>query len=277
MPAQHRRQSLNVDDARENEGGRFAIAGLIYQAIGVAGLLAEARLELEPDDIGGILSVTHEKHGQDAVVEGNEPTGRRFQELIQFKFSLGGIRPIQPKELFDIVDGFANSEQAASQLGSATCGCRLVTNRPLSPGAEREIAAAKSDAATRYLNGNDDRRRILACLEFEQKTLAELKGTVEEYGRRRGMFPTELNDGVQRLVGWLQENTGALGALRVTHEDLDERLTGSWDVRDILATHFERPCWRSCVNFGRMRDCPIGSSAAPSRMKSNVRFKKSRS
>ena len=127
-----------VDDSCDNEGGRFAIAGLVYQAIGVAGLFAAARLKLEPDRLDGILSVTHEKHGQDAVVEGKELTGRRLKELIQFKFSLGGTRPIQPKELYEIVDGFANSEQAACQLGGITCGFRLVTNRPLSPGAKRK-------------------------------------------------------------------------------------------------------------------------------------------
>ena len=234
MPAQRDRRSRNPNDANGNEGGRFAIAGFFYQVVGVAELLAEPEPQFGRDEMRGILSVTHEKYGQDAVLEGTESPGMPYWELVQFKFSLAGARPIQPKELYEeVVDGFANSERVASKAKPLSCRFRLVTNRPLSLKAEREVAAAKSGESTQYLDGHDDRRRILAGMKREQKTLGELKRSIEEYGRRRGMFPAELNDGVQKLVGWLMENTAALGSLRVTRENLDKRLTGSDKVREI--------------------------------------------
>jgi hypothetical protein len=243
MPAQLQGGSSTPDDARDNEGGRFAIAGLVYQTIGVAGLLSEAQLRIAPDKMRGTLAITHEKYGQDAVLD---------RELIQFKFSLGRARPIQPKELYEeIVDSLVKSERVAANVGGLPCKFRLVTNRPLSPAANREVEAAKSGASTRYLKGNDDRRRILASLRREQKTLAELKGVVEEYGRRRGMFPAELNDGVQKLIGWLMENTGVLGPLRVTREDLDERLVGSREVSEIRPVALREPMSEELQRFRR--------------------------
>jgi hypothetical protein len=138
-----------------SDGGRAAIAGFLYQIVGVTGLQAIAfggqsdhstatdhEISILVQRIKDATSVTHEQYDQDAVVKliasidasaGDDVT-RDSDLLVQFKFSVYGVADtIGRAELDKIEKAFRRGVKRAQQMGATVQGRYLVTNRRVTP------------------------------------------------------------------------------------------------------------------------------------------------
>lgn len=147
--------------SRLNDGGAWSLAGYIYQLLGSA--VERVRLDGPPSAPEGEASVRVflEQHGQDAAA-GDSSTTR----LVQFKYSQSA-RPIQPAEFTEILLGLEKSSKQVAR--SAGIRWQLVTNRPLSPTAERSRRRSGLTTGSRERHvprsKNESNAQIIARLE----------------------------------------------------------------------------------------------------------------
>jgi hypothetical protein len=124
-----------------SDGARDALAGYLYQIFAAAGIGARACGGLDDTDqrtcdlvlLARQSRILHEVHGEDVVLQPQEPANEAT--AVQFKFSRSaGSNPIQPADLRDVLHAFDRSRAAAEPALNLT-GFVLVANRPLSPSA----------------------------------------------------------------------------------------------------------------------------------------------
>jgi hypothetical protein len=120
---------------RHNDGGAWSLAGYTYQLLGSA--MARVSLEelVRSSTFTATVRFTLEQHGQDAAA-----TLNRTVRLIQFKYS-DSHRRLQPAELAEVLKTLQTSSKGLAR-GTRT-EWFLVTNRPLSPKADRLLKTAQ--------------------------------------------------------------------------------------------------------------------------------------
>src|SRR5260370_36346301 len=129
------------------DGGLTALAGYLYQTVGVLGMKAGA-YQLDnltgSSDLEALLilvkrnELLYEYLDQDAAIR--DSLGIDDWDgfvLVQFKFSRQMPPPtIAPKELTKILKRLKESTQRAQNLGQYASGYALISNRELGPGAK---------------------------------------------------------------------------------------------------------------------------------------------
>src|SRR5690348_12619191 len=150
------RDALSMSSSRASVGGRSALAGYLYQMLGVLGIQAWAQT-LEPDSstspeftaflrLVNESQLVHEQYDQDAVLERRaalEHVGLREDDtcvLVQMKYSKDGdASTIGPDEFFnDIIRAFRASTKAALANQQQITGYVLITNRRIGPDVDIE-------------------------------------------------------------------------------------------------------------------------------------------
>jgi hypothetical protein len=122
-----------------SDGGRWALAGFLYQIVGLCGLRASALNGVsEAQELDVVFSLVRdgaiesERFDQDAVIRSLVAGQDERFSLVQFKYS--GTTPPKPiyRDEFDaIVAGFRKSAIQAESHGHRVTGYFLLTNRPV--------------------------------------------------------------------------------------------------------------------------------------------------
>src|SRR5260370_25425050 len=142
-----------MSDEHSVDGGLTALAGYLYQTVGVLGMRAGAHQLTNltgSDDLEALLALVkdnelrYEYLDQDASIR--HALGIDEQDeyiLVQFKYSRQGKPPkIGSKEFTKIIKRLKESADRAKSLGHRVTGCVLITNRALGPEAQK----ARNDA-----------------------------------------------------------------------------------------------------------------------------------
>src|SRR5687767_5010957 len=123
-----------------NEGGRFALAGFLYQFLGTAALgVGIEELQPHTDEVSALFRlatdnrILAERFGQDAVLE-HEGThvadGQARRVLIQYKYSsLPTAYPLEGSDLEDIATSLIKSAYEGNKTANKQTDFVIVTNR----------------------------------------------------------------------------------------------------------------------------------------------------
>lgn len=148
--------------ASQEDGGKAALAGFLYQILGFVGLKASVQCSRDynkGDGLDVLIRVVrdgrteHEASGQDVVIRSILEAGEGLT-LVQFKYSWRfPPRPVYKAEYTTIVEKLAKSGLQAETDGKLVKGYFLVTNRRVPPKSKTGVvhrhkgkAGAKSKA-----------------------------------------------------------------------------------------------------------------------------------
>jgi hypothetical protein len=229
-----------------NDGGQRALAGFLYQAIAVGGLMARAWLRdgaPAPEQLGVLLELVRqgdlrqETYGQDAELTGIGWDGKHERKLIQFKYSAQPLtHKLEPKELLDIVAALRASAKEANRASQLSTGYVLVSNRRLSREAEACMQAALNKTSHQALGGPNQKkteRAVLRQLVLLEADEAQWVEAISEYGKRLGLTETEFREGMKRLIGRLMQEATSTLHPAFSREDLATELAGFASPREM--------------------------------------------
>ncbi len=201
------------------DGGRTALAGYLYQILGILGLRAQAHVTIQGQDteaddgeLRTLLRVVaqgrleHEQDGQDAAVRWDEGGDGNTLTLIQFKYSNQRNPPnIDQGQLREIVRRLDDSARGAAETSVSYV---LITNRGLSDEANTLLRDA-SDPEKKTLPGfNGPQRKVLAGLQVTLgRTQVAWKAALTTFARQYGAVDDEITRGIAWLVADLLERT----------------------------------------------------------------------
>ena len=198
------------------EGGIWALAGYLYQIVGMLSITARiSSLPLKPDttddilvnlyDVGGLfIQAEHEAAGQDALLRFRSLKLNENDDcvLLQFKYSMTD-RPIGGPELKKIIKSLDKSVKKVSRDGQDVTACVLITSRRFTSGrndrAEEVWEVEKTKARAYQL------RRVPDYSDYSiERFISELKG----FGKEYGAFREEIKQGIGDLIGTVILDTG---------------------------------------------------------------------
>jgi hypothetical protein len=238
----------NVTSETELDGGHLALAGYLYQILGVWGLKAQAQLG---QAIGGqnaelLLALSrngilrHESFGQDAEIIAKLLDDGFARVLVQFKYSTQpASHKIPPGELLTIAETLKISEEKLNKLHKLKTSYVLLTNREITTPSEKMLTAAKEGKAHSTLGSPSERkkeRKILASLEVRLSSNLDWRASISKYARSFGILESEMKQVIHGLVGRLHEEAGAVGSTVLTRQDLDEQLCRCLKPRQLIGT-----------------------------------------
>lgn len=225
------------------DGGEWALAGFLYQILGVLSIPAYACRPIDISDhedsnevdslltligVGNTVRAHHEWFGQDALLSGDDRC-----VLVQFKYSSTG-RKIHRGELEDIVRRLHESVEQAELRGQNVTACALFTNRRLTSKGGR--------AAKQYWEAEQQRDRGYQ-LRYVFNSMGSLLNELREFGKAYGLFDHEIETGVNNLVGRVLRETGELFGSTVDEGHLVESFTGYREARPLtIASVAELAC-----------------------------------
>jgi len=207
------------------------------------GLSGHASSQRETDDNALLLSLTrgssviHEGYDGDvALLHDILGAAKKGVVLVQCKFSKSGTSSeIAPKELRGILDRLYAAAKKARGDGRTVTGFFLVTNRTCSHGSDKilkDVASAEKSGELNRIQNCIARQLIVVPPSEPELWERELANLASEFG----LLTAEYDEGKQRLLGRLLENSGSSAACEVSRTMLIECLTRSRDARPI--THF---------------------------------------
>jgi hypothetical protein len=251
------------------DGGVSALAGYLYQIVGVLGMKAWAHCSDASSDsekLDALLTLTrtaglhHEHFDQDAVIWQLGIESDDECVFVQFKFSRQTPPPtISPGELLDIVNGLDKSSQRASELGCNVTGYALVTNRQLGDQAEELRQAAKKGVSHPRLKSNEQSTILNQLRIITELHLSEWDVVLRRFGREFGATEQEVEDGINKLIGYVFSQTVKQNGVLVTEANLIEAFTGCQDARPLIPESVVEHSARSINDF------PINLPMAPVR------------
>ena len=232
-----------------SDGGKWALAGYLYQVVGLVSITARASSPIvisrdgsdelvdaliSFDNVGQGLEAYHERFGQDVVFEQDDEC-----VIVQFKYSTSG-RKISKGELREIIEKLDDSAQQAESQGQHVTACALVTNRKLT---SKGRAARQLWEDESLRNRSYDLRRSYASME-------DLLAKIEEFGKEHGLFDREIESGVDRLIGRVFRTTGDLFGSSLDRTHLVESFTGHHDTKRLTISDVAPQCWEEIDRLG---------------------------
>jgi hypothetical protein len=242
-----------------DDSGHRSITGYFYQSLLTSALPIELieGLHRNPDMDGSemISVVFPEEHGQDAVALAGAGT-TVLVKVVQHKFSAWpNENPIQPSELFEIIEKLAQSASDVERRFSVKPRICLHTNRPLSPHSEAYLDACRNDRPNaaldntvenvakdgkilnkgRTLEKNQFYRECLRNLEYDLKQVEDAKATLQRRAFQFGVTQAEVNERMSRIEGEIYGILTRADLRSVKLSDLDRWLTGDHDPRIICS------------------------------------------
>ncbi len=226
-------------DEQSSNGGLTALAGYLYQTVGVLGMKAGAYQLANltgSADLEVLLTlarqspVYYEYLDQDAAIR--QSLGLEVLDtfvLVQFKFSRQiPVPKISPGELKEILGRLRSSTRRAQQLGQQISGYALISNRELGPEAQQMLHNAQTaDPPQR----NSNILRQLRVLPPISKTSWE--GALREFARTYGCLDSEIQKGIDEGVGSIIRQTVDRGSPLITKAGLIGAFTGFPGARQL--------------------------------------------
>ncbi len=215
--------------ANGRNGGRWALAGFLYQILGMLSMVAYVSQLVEDEgeaNVDSLLTLPnvgnfqahHEWFEDAAFTEDDECV------LVQFKYSSTG-RKINVAEAREIITKLDESVEAATGQGYHVTACVLFTNRELT---RRGEAAKQHWEAERQTRPYDLRYYRSASIE-------SLVGKLRELGQQYGLFPDEAKDGIDALIGRVLRQTEDPFHTPLDGSDFTECFVGSSDAQRLTA------------------------------------------
>ena len=225
-------------DEHSSDGGLTALAGYLYQTVGVLGMKAGASQLANltgSADLEVLLTlarqspVYYEYLDQDAAIR--QSLGLEVLDtfvLVQFKFSRQiPVPKIAPGELKEILARLRASTRRAQQLGQQISGYALISNRELGPEAQQML----HDAQTAPSQRNSNILRQLRVLPPISKTTWE--EALREFARAYGCLDSEIQKGIDEGVGSIIRQTVDRGSPLITKAELIGAFTGFAGARPL--------------------------------------------
>lgn len=218
----------------KKDGGVWALAGYLYQVVGMLGITARLiqgskKMDAQGDldaifglsNVGRSIGAHHESYQQDALLRAIGLTQSDVAAFIQFKYSSDPAKKITGTDLGEIIAGFDESTQNAQSEGQSITACVLITNREFTAPAEKlweSSNKSKSYRLERILgwNGTDSIEELLC------------------FGRKFGALDSEIETGISQLVGEVLRRTNGdtpLGSPAIQEADFIRAFTGHRDAR----------------------------------------------
>jgi hypothetical protein len=231
------------------DGGRWALAGFLYQIVGMLSMVARASQpaefscengETEVDslltlpNVGGRVQAYHERFEDAAFTADDECV------LVQFKYSSTGRR-IDVGEAREITSKLSESVEAAATEGYNVTACVLFTNRELT---SRDGRAARQ-------HWESEKQKCPYDLRYYKSAPIEslIKG-LNEFGREYGLFDNEIEEGIKRLIGHVFLQTGDLFNKPFGQSDFIGCLVGSDRARRLTAARICEQPHQRLEDFG---------------------------
>lgn len=238
------------------QGGRWALAGYLYQIVGTLGITAGVLgMNRQPDDDDGLLVVLrdaggllkqaqHEAGGEDALLQFGTLGLDESDDcvLLQFKCSTTGEK-IGASHLREIINKLDESAQELSSKGRNVTACVLVTNR--------EFTSRGRDTAEEVWKAEETRPRSYK-LRRASYSVEDSVSELEVFARRYGAFEGEIEKGTKTLVGEVIFDTlGMPQDASIDRELLIEAFTGYRDARPLTIEDVKESCQKQLDQIDR--------------------------
>src|SRR5713101_4643153 len=196
-----------MSDEQTIDGGLTALAGYLYQTVGVLGMKAGA---YQLDNLAGSADLEavlllvkqselrYEYLDQDAAIRRELGIDDRDNfVLVQFKFSRQiPVPKITPKELTKIISRLRESTQRARQLGQQIGGYVLISNRELGPKAREMQQEAQIAKSSQQVDGVLRQLRVLPPI-----SKATWEEKLKQFARTYGCVDSDIRKGIDERVG----------------------------------------------------------------------------
>ena len=253
----------------KNDGGKWALAGFLYQLWGTLDITARA-FSLDSahplDDVddllikltrtgGTIKRIGHESYGQDAEfqMESLFPTETDSAALIQFKYSADpSSHQIGSGELKGILETFDKSVQLAQKANQKVVVCILITNRSLTErggGAKKDWEDAQKSAVSYEL-------RLVENYPFPMHSEALLR-----FAYDYGLIDDEIEHGIRQFIGSLLVDTVTSPDVSIDKRSFVELMIGDPSARKLVINDVRPICRTNLnnLNDGRLGVGPTGT------------------
>ncbi len=219
-----------MTDASTRDGGRTALAGYVYQFLGVLGTQALAQ-DARPDAtlLGRLAELIplvqdlsnrlySEYFDEDAVVELPQENAPSEWVLIQYKFSRSpSDSPLEPAEFKRILNKMRDRARRIGCFDSDQTRYLIVTNRSYSLQTRNILANIEASNLT------SDQKRVASKLprsEVGSPSIGSWKDALKEYAVRLGCSDPEIAAGIHTLLGSLVDRAATASDPLVRIEDL---------------------------------------------------------
>jgi hypothetical protein len=250
--------------AEVRDGGKWALAGYLYQLVVTFGLSvwADAEDRSDSQELSALASLAEtagvylERLGQDILLASLGLKKDDIFVLVQVKYSSQRPpAPVTSYELIEIARKLAVSASAASALGREVTGYALITNRRIDAAPEQLADSPPPGKKGGRLRLTADTKTVLKALRIVSPIPQEtwLQGLVV-YAGLYGIAESEVEAGVDRLVGHIMRKTAAGSSLPLTRTIIAEALTGTVDARKLLRADAEELSTRNLAEFWSLQN-----------------------
>jgi hypothetical protein len=235
--------------ANGQNGGRWALAGFLYQIVAMLSMVARAseppEISNDEDEImadslvmlpnvGEEIQAHHERFEDVAFIGPDDEC-----VLVQMKYSSTGRR-ISVGEARAITSKLHASFQEAIRQNYQVTTCVLFTNRQLT---------TVGGGATEYWEREKQTRPYR--LRHELVSMDDLMDELEGFGKRYGMFDREIDAGIDRLIGRVfRDAVGTFDASFGMPEFL-EHFIGSRDANQLTEEYIKQRSSQRLEELGR--------------------------
>lgn len=245
----------------EFDGGVRALAGFLYQILGLVDMTAHAfKLDtsLPRDDIdnlilrvGGIgktLKLVRHEGRQDVDLTFCNMKLEESDDvvLIQYKYSSSPKdHSITPAIINNILTSFDDSVTEAKKAGQNVTACVLITNRPFTSLTSSGGAQAVWQQAS---TGQPYELRLVDNYPIDDQFRA-----LRQFGYQFGASDDEITDGACRIIGRILQNTGMPhGNPTLDKKDFVELIVGYRDARELTEVKVTPIC-RTALDWYKSR------------------------
>jgi len=230
------------------DGGETALAGFLYQIVGVLGLAAWTDNRQAPAGsrqldklltVAGRSRLGHEINDQDALLLLGKlrVTDEQTCAIVQFKYSqLSPPKKVGPAEYKQILQRLRDGTNAEGRAGRQVKSYFLVTNRELGPGA----AKMRSDAWCGKTNARLDEPQLVNLARLSEivdnVALTRWIDALHSFAARYGLDRQESERGIHELTGAILHSTIDRAETWITTERLVHAFTRSTAARPLTAS-----------------------------------------
>src|SRR6266849_3696947 len=234
-----------MSDEHSVDGGLTALAGYLYQTVGVLGMRAGAHQLTNltgSDDLEALLALVkdnelrYEYLDQDASIR--HALGIDEQDeyiLVQCKYSRQEQpAKIGPQELAKIIKRLKESADRAKSLGHRVTGYILITNRVLGP--EAQITRNTAQTANSSQQRSETNRILGQLRMITPRSMSDWEMDLQGFAQTYGCLEADIRQGIDELIGNTIRRTVEKGAPSITTNDLVQSFTGSNQARQLTPT-----------------------------------------
>lgn len=237
------------------DGGRWALAGFLYQILATGWLIARSYApapDLDNLDDGEIDAVLLALSGEEQDLEAHHErrqdaflTGDHRAAIVQCKYTTAS-NTIYRGEIEEIFERLEEAADDAMSEGHEVTACVLATNRELA------TESRGDESAEQYWQRKKEECRDRFDLVYVYRDLGVLEAEFHQFAREYGLFDREIEEGLDRFVGRVLRQTGAGLEATVNVDDLVETLVGYRGARPLTVSTVETLARQELEELGRL-------------------------